>query len=335
MKRLFFLVLQVPFWVFAQIPTQPLPPIADPFAHTFSIVARDSTTGEVGVAVQSHWFSVGSIVSWAEAGVGAIATQSFVNASFGPKGLAMLKAGLTAQEAADKLIRDDAGRDFRQLAIVDAKGNVAVYTGAKCVAEAGHVKGKGYSVQANMMLTDQVPRAMSRAYEASAGMPLAERMMAALEAAQGVGGDARGQQSAAMLVVRQTASNEPWKDKTVDLRVEDHPQAVSEMRRLLTVFRAYERMNNGDLAVEQGDVEGALREYGAAMTAFPENVEMQFWTAVSLANAGRMQQALPMFKKVFSKEPNWVAMTKRIVPSGILTVSSGDLQRILSVATTK
>ncbi|HRK72993.1 MAG TPA: DUF1028 domain-containing protein [Rhodothermales bacterium] len=333
MKRLILLCLLFPLNTFAQVPSVLVPPVSDPFAHTFSIVAHDSTTGELGVAVQSHWFSVGSIVSWAEPGVGAIATQSFVNPSFGPRGLALLKAGLTATEAAEKLIREDAGRDFRQLAIVDVKGNVAVYTGAKCVAEAGHLKGKGYSVQANMMLTNQVPSAMARAFESSSGKPLAERMMVALEAAQQVGGDARGQQSAAILVVRQKATGEAWKDKTVDLRVEDHPQAISEMRRLLTVFRAYERMNNGDLAVEHGDVEGALREYGAAMQAFPENVEMKFWTAVSLANAGRLEQALPIFKNVFSKEPNWVVMTKRIVPSGILTVSDADLQQIL--ATTK
>lgn len=328
MKRTFlWLLFFIPSSTFAQTP-----PLSDPFAHTFSIVARDSLTGDLGVAVQSHWFSVGSVVAWAEAGVGAVATQSFVNVSFGPRGLALLKAGLTAQEALDKLIRDDEGRAFRQVALVDIKGNIAVYTGEKCVAIAGHVKGKGFSVQANMMLTDQVPAAMATAYQHAKDQPLAERMMAALKAAQNVGGDARGQQSAALIVVKGKASAEPWKDTLVNLRVEDHPQAVAEIERVLRVHRAYEHMNNGDLAVEKNDMKTAMQEYNAAMQAFPNNVEMKYWTAVTMVNTGKLTEALPLFRDVFRKEPNWIEMTKRLIPSGLLTVSVTQLAQILAQA---
>src|SRR3954468_215706 len=173
----------------------------EPFAHTFSIVARDPATGEMGVAVQSHWFSVGTSVSWAEAGVGAVATQSFTNKSFGIRGLNFLRSGLTAQQALDSLLSTDEGRDVRQVAVVDAKGNVATHTGKSCIDYAGHIKGNGFSVQSNMMLTNKVPGAMADAFEKSKGRPLAERMLLALEAAQIAGGDIRGRQSAAIIVV--------------------------------------------------------------------------------------------------------------------------------------
>ncbi len=199
-----------------------------PLVHTYSIVARDEQTGELGVAVQSHWFSVGSIVSWAEAGVGAIATQSFVNVSFGPQGLLLLKKGKSANEVLNELIEKDEGRDFRQLAIIDAKGNVATYTGSKCIEVAEHKIGKNYSVQANMMLNDKVIPAMAQAFENSKG-PLAERLIAALKAAQEVGGDIRGQQSASLLVVSGKSTGKIWEDRLIDLRVEDHPQPVEEL----------------------------------------------------------------------------------------------------------
>lgn len=304
----------------------------DPFAHTFSIVAHDSLTGDVGVAVQSHWFSVGNTVSWAEAGVGAVATQSLVNVSFGPRALDMLKKGFSPQQAMDSLIAGDEGRAFRQVAIVDTKGQVAVYTGEKCIADAGHIQGEGYSVQANMMVNDKVWPAMSKAYENAEG-PLAERMTASLQAAQKTGGDIRGQQSAAILVVRGTSSGKEWEDRKVDLRVDDHPQAVDEITRLLKVHRAYEHMNAGDVAIEEGDVDKALEEYGEAQKMFPENVEMTYWTAVSLANSDRLEEALPLFKKVFNEDENWVTLTKRITTNEILSVSDEALDKILSVHT--
>jgi uncharacterized Ntn-hydrolase superfamily protein len=300
----------------------------DAFAHTFSIVARDSLTGELGVAVQSHWFSVGSVVAWAEAGVGAIATQSMVNVSFGPRGLELLRSGLSAQQTLDQLISSDEGRDFRQVGIVDINGNIATYTGAKCIADAGHRQGRQFSVQANMMLNDKVPAAMERAYQAAQGT-LPQRLMASLKAAQAAGGDIRGQQSAVILVVKGQKSDKSWEDKVVDLRVEDHPNAVAEMERVLNVHYAYEDMNRGDLAMEHNDVPSALNHYGAAMKKYPNNVEMKYWTAVSLANAGRLSEALPLFRQVFRKEPNWVLLTRRLVPNGMLTVSEADLKKIL------
>ncbi len=302
---------------------------SEPLAHTFSIVARDSETGEMGVAVQSHWFSVGSLVAWGEAGVGVVATQSFVNPSFGQRGLELLKKGMTAQEAVDNLIASDEGRDVRQLAIVDAKGNSASYTGSKCIAEAGNIVGDGYSVQANMMLNNTVWSAMSKAFENSKG-PLAERLITALEAAQKEGGDIRGKQSACLLVVKGTATGNLWEDRLIDLRVEDNPEPIKEIQRLLTVYRAYEHMNNGDLATEKGDMKLAMEEYNAAMKMFPENLEMKYWTAVSLANTGEVEKSLPMFREIFSKDSNWKELTKRLPPVGLLTVNKDDLNKILN-----
>jgi uncharacterized Ntn-hydrolase superfamily protein len=151
-----------------------------PLAHTYSIVARDEATGDMGVAVQSHWFSVGTAVSWGEAGVGVVATQSFTNVSFGIRGLAMLKAGLSPQEVLDSLLSDDEGRDYRQVAILDTKGRAAAHTGSKCIADAGHLAGENYSVQANLMLNDKVWPAMEKAFKEAKGT-LAERMLAALQ----------------------------------------------------------------------------------------------------------------------------------------------------------
>lgn len=330
MKRLFLTLALLCCFVAQDAFSQQQFNAQDPFAHTFSIVARDSATGNIGVAVQSHWFSVGNTVSWARAGVGAVATQSLVNKSFGPRALDLLEQGLSPQQAMDSLIAGDEGRAFRQVAIIDTKGRVATYTGDKCIAEAGHIKGNQYSVQANMMLNDRVWPAMSKAYESADG-PLAERMVAALQAAQGAGGDIRGQQSAAILVVKGTSDNEPWKERLVDLRVDDDPQAVDEITRLLKVHRAYEHMNEGDMAIEEGNVDKALKEYGQAREMFPENVEMTYWTAVSMANAGRLEQALPLFKQVFTKNENWVTLTHRITQNNILSVPDSTLQRILSV----
>lgn len=301
---------------------------SEPLAHTYSIVARDMQTGEMGVAVQSHWFSVGSIVAWGEAGVGVVATQSFVNPSFGPRGLELLKTGKTAQETVDELVASDEGRDFRQLAIVDSKGNSASYTGSKCIDAAGNIAGDGYSVQANMMLNNTVWGAMSKAFENSEG-PLAERLITALEAAQKEGGDIRGKQSACLLVVRGNATGNLWEDRMIDLRVEDNPEPITEIKRLLKVYRAYEHMNKGDLAVEKNDMKLAMDEYNAAMKMFPENLEMKYWTAVSLANTGEIDKSLPMFREIFTKDKNWMELTKRLPAVGLLNVDKNNLKLIL------
>jgi uncharacterized Ntn-hydrolase superfamily protein len=299
--------------------------------HTFSIVALDSTAGEIGVAVQSHWFSVGSIVTWAEAGVGAVATQSFVDPSYGPLGLDLMRAGKTARQALDGLLAADPGRDVRQVAMIDVHGNVAAHTGSRCVQAAGQFVGSGFSTQANLMLNDKVWSAMARAFEHTSGS-LAYRMLAALDAGQSVGGDIRGKQSAAILIVKTTSTGRPWVDRVMELRIEDHPEPLKELRRLVILQEAYKHMNDGDLAVEHGDVTGALREYGAAETMVPDNVEMKFWHAAALVNAGRVDESLPLFRSVFSIDRHWAELIPRLPASGTLTASDSVLKKILSVA---
>jgi uncharacterized Ntn-hydrolase superfamily protein len=303
----------------------------EPFAHTFSIVARDTKTGEMGVAVQSHWFSVGTSVSWAEAGVGAVATQSFTNKSFGIRGLNLLRSGLTAQQALDSLLKNDEGREVRQVAIIDNKGNVATHTGKGCIDYASHIQGNNFSVQSNMMLTDKVPSAMADAFEKSKGKPLAERMILALEAAQKAGGDIRGRQSAAIIVVPAKSEAKPWDERTIDLRVDDNPEPIKELHRLYNVQVAYQHMNNGDLAVEKNDMATAMNEYNAAMKMFPQNLEMQYWTAITLANNKQVDKAIPVLKKVFDKDSNWKELTRRLPKVKLLTVSESDLKRILAL----
>ena len=304
---------------------------SNPLAHTFSIVARDSVSGEMGVAVQSHWFSVGTAVSWAEAGVGAVATQSFVNKSFGIRGLSLLKNGLTAQQALDSLLKDDEGREVRQVAIVDNRGNVAVHTGKGCIQYASQIKGNQFSVQANMMLGDQVPNAMAAAFRKNVAKPLAERMLLSLEAAQEARGDIRGQQSAAIIVVPARSNDKPWDERTVDLRVDDSKEPIKEIRRLYKVQVAYEHMNKGDLAVEKNDMITAINEYNAAMKMIPANLEMQYWTAITLANNKELAEATPIFKKVFAADKNWKELTRRLPEVKLLTVSEADLKKILAL----
>jgi len=301
---------------------------SEPLAYTYSIVARDTVTGEMGVAVQSHWFSVGSLVTWGEAGVGVVATQSFVNPAFGPQGLALLKNGLTPEQAVQILTTNDDGRDVRQLAILDGKNTPANYTGAKCIPAAGGIVGKDFAVQANLMLNNKVWPAMAKAFTEAKGS-LAERMFAALEAAQSVGGDIRGKQSAALLVVKGKSTGKVWQDRLIDLRVEDSLEPIAELKRILKVHRAYDHMNAGDLAVEHGDMELAMKEYSTAEQMFPDNLEMKFWHAVTLTNIGQLENALPIFKEVFSKDKNWAILTPRLIDIGQLQVNENGLKMIM------
>ncbi|HYP52440.1 MAG TPA: DUF1028 domain-containing protein [Pyrinomonadaceae bacterium] len=298
--------------------------------HTYSIVARDPATGQPGVAVQSHWFSVGQIVPWAEAGVGAVATQSFVDPSYGKLGLDLMRAGKSAPDALRSLVAGDEGRDVRQVAMIDAGGRVAAHTGAKCIEAAGHTTGQNYSVQANLMLNATVWPAMSRAYETTQG-DLAERLLAALDAAQAAGGDIRGRQSAALIVVTGKPTGRAWSDRLFDLRVDDHPEPLKELRRLVRLQRAYNHMNAGDLAVEHKDNEGALREYSAAGRLVPDNLEMTYWHAVALVNMGRVEESLPLFRRVFAADPNWRTLTPRLPKSGLLPNDPALIQRIVGV----
>ena len=298
--------------------------------HTFSIVARDPVTGELGVAVQSHWFSVGSIVAWAEAGVGAVATQSFVDPSYGPLGLSLMRTGRSAPDALKSLLAGDEGRDVRQVAMIDSQGRVDAWTGKNDIQAAGHHVGKNYSVQANLMLNDKVWPAMATAFENTKG-DLADRMLAALDAAQAAGGDIRGKQSAAIVVVTGKPTGLAWKDRTFDLRVDDSAEPLKELRRLVTLQRAYNHMNAGDLAVEKKDNEGALREYGAAEKLVPDNAEMIYWHAVALVNMGRVDESLPLFKRVFAMDRNWIELTPRLPKSGLLPDDPKIIERIVAV----
>jgi uncharacterized Ntn-hydrolase superfamily protein len=296
--------------------------------HTYSIVARDAKTGELGVAVQSHWFAVGSMVPWAEAGVGAIATQSFVDASYGKLGLDLMRAGRSAPDALKGLLAADQNRDVRQVAMIDSSGKVSAHTGAKCIPATGQIVGENFSVQANLMLSDQVWPAMAKAFESTSG-DLAARMLAALEAAQAAGGDIRGRQSAALIIVSGKPTGRSWQDRVFDLRVDDHAEPVAELRRLVNLQRAYNLMNDGDLAVEKKDHEGALKAYAAAEALAPDNAEMIFWHAVALVNMKRVDESLALFRKVFALDPNWKTLTPRLVGVGLLPDDKEALAKIV------
>ena len=325
--------------------------------NTYSIVARDPATGQMGVAVQSHWFSVGPIVAWAEAGVGAIATQSFVDPSYGKLGLELLRAGKSAPEAMRALLAGDSACQVRQLGFVDMNGNVASFTGARNIAAAGSIAsgqsatsakvdcgsdggtiyvGRDFAVQANLMASDQVWPAMAKAFGAASG-DLAARMLAALDAAESVGGDIRGKQSAALVVVNAKPTGKSWVDRVFDVRVDDHARPLDELRRLVTVQRAYNHMNAGDVAIEHKDNEAALREYSAAaaLAASTPGVppsrqaEMIYWHAVALVSMNRVDEALPLFANAFRIEPGWRELTPRLRAAGLLPDDAALIDRIV------
>jgi uncharacterized Ntn-hydrolase superfamily protein len=267
--------------------------------------------------VQSHFFSVGSLVTWAEAGVGAVATQSVVEPAYGPRGLDLMRDGKSAPAALHQLLADDPQEAARQVAMVDRGGRVAVHTGARCIAHAGHAVGEQVSAQANIMERGTVPAAMVRAYSAATGADLSERLLAALDAAQAEGGDLRGRQSAAILVVSPRATGNPTEDRPVDLRVEDHEDPLRELRRLVELRRAYERVDVGDQLAAAGDVEGSLAEYEAAHRSQPDNHELAFWHGVALAANGREEEAAPILGRVFEAHAGWVELLKRLPAAGL------------------
>ena len=305
-------------------------PYSDKFAHTYSIVAKDANTGEMAVGVQSHWFSVGTLVSWGKSGVGVVATQSFVNPSYGPNGIELMENGVSAEEALKNLTDKDEGRDFRQAAMLDVNGSVNAFTGEKCIESAGHFVGDNFSVQANMMLNDQVIPAMKKAFEDNSNLPLAERIIKVFEAAESVGGDIRGKQSAALIVVGAEKTSNVWEDKKIDLRVDDSSNPIKEIKRLLKVHRAYDHMNKGDLAIEENDMDKALSEYGKAQVLFPENHEMSFWKAIALLNNGKKEAARPILKKVFKENPNWKKLIYRLPKSGLILMKFKELDSYLN-----
>jgi len=307
------------------------PAIADPLVHTYSIVARDPVTGDLGVAVQSHWFSVGSVVPWAEPGVGAVATQASVDPSYGPLGLELMRSGKSAKQALDSLLVSDPQAAFRQVAMVDAQGRVAAHTGASAIPAAGDQQGAGFSVQANLMRSDRVWPAMAAAFEATEG-DLAERMLAALDAAEAAGGDIRGRQSAALLIVKAKPSGSPWADRIFDLRIEDHPEPLAELRRLVRLQRAYNHMNRGDALAAEERWEEAMVEYRAGAELAPEIEELPYWVAVTLFTIGREAEALPIFRDVFARNSDWIEVTRRLPAVGFLPDDPAALDKILATA---
>lgn len=267
--------------------------------------------------MQSHYFAVGAVAPWAEAGVGAVATQSAVETSYGPQGLALMRAGVAAPDAMAQLVAVDKLSATRQLGFVDAQGKAGSHTGAQCIAFAGHHVGAGYAIQANMMANDRVVPAMQAAFEASRG-DLADRLLATLEAAQTAGGDLRGCQSAAILVVSGKRSETPWKERKADVRVDDHPTPLSELRRMLRLVRANDRLTQGEHAQERGDLAAALAHYRSAPLLAPGDVEIAYWSAVLIANQGSVDESIPMFRSAFAASPMWIELTRRLEAAAVM-----------------
>jgi uncharacterized Ntn-hydrolase superfamily protein len=286
------------------------------------------------VAVQSHFFGVGSIVSWAEAGVGAVATQSVVEPAYGPRGLALMRDGKSAPAALHQLLADDPQEPARQVAMIDRGGRVAVHTGARCIPHAGHAVGDQVSAQANIMERNTVPAAMVRAYSAASGAGFAERLLAALDAAESEGGDLRGRQSVALLIVSPRATGNPVEDRPMDLRVEDHPDPLGELRRLMSLRRAYQRVDVGDQLAAAGDVEGSLAEYEAAHRSQPDNLELAFWHGVALAASGREQDAAPILRQAFDAHAGWIELLKRLPAAGLFPDDGELIARLIGTRAT-
>jgi uncharacterized Ntn-hydrolase superfamily protein len=278
---------------------------------TYSIVARDPDTGELGAAVQSHWFSVGSLCTWARPGVGAVATQSVVEPAYGPRALDLMGEGAGAADALAELIAADSLAAVRQVGVIDARGGVAVHTGPGCIPCAGEAVGPHWTCQANMMASDTVPAAMSAAFERSSG-DLAERLMVALEAAEGEGGDVRGRQSAAMIVV--AAEGEPWQMR-VQLHVEDHTDPLAELRRLLVLHRAYEMAGRADelLASERPADAGPL--YRRAAELAPDSDELLFWAGLALAHTGDLETGVDAVRRAIERHAGWGVLLDRLSPT--------------------
>jgi uncharacterized Ntn-hydrolase superfamily protein len=298
--------------------------------HTYSIVAVDSVTGEIGAAVQSHYFNVRSVVTWAEPGVGAVATQSFANPAYGPRGLYLMRSGVPAPEALAALLRADPDSQIRQVAMIDADGRVASHTGSRNIPAAGNQVGRWYSVQANVMRSDAVWPAMAQAFESTDG-DLAHRLLAALDAAEAAGGDIRGKQSAALVVVSGDREDPSW-EKLYDLGVEDSPDPLGELRRLLQVARAYRAAGNGYNHLIAGDVDSGLAAIGRATDLLSDeatNGELVYWPAVELVNLGRLDEAIPLFRRAFAQDEIWVELLWRYQAVGLLNSDSATISSIV------
>jgi uncharacterized Ntn-hydrolase superfamily protein len=296
---------------------------------TYSIVARDKKTGEMGVAVQSHYFSVGSVVSWARAGVGAVATQSMAEISYGPLGLELMGSGKSAPEALEALLRADGKPESRQVAMVDSKGRVATHTGTKCIPFAGHVVGDGFSCQGNIMRSEMVWTSMRDSFLRNGDLSFAERLVAALEAGEDGGGDIRGKQSAALLVVSADISPSYWPGRLIDLRVEDHPEPVPELKRLLRYQRGYDWASKGDDFLSSANYSDALGAYQKALDLVPEVDELKYWVGISLLATNQKERGLNLVKEVFEKDRNWIQVTKGILQTRSPPIDSALLEELM------
>jgi uncharacterized Ntn-hydrolase superfamily protein len=284
--------------------------LAGRWANTYSIVARDPETEELGVAVQSHYFAAGAAVPWLEPHVGAVATQATVEFSYGPLGLDLMREGKSAPEALRQLVAADEGRDVRQVAMIDASGRVAAHTGARTIEAAGHIVGDNFSVQGNMLLNANVWPAMAQAYRQTRA-DLAERMLAALDAAEAAGGDVRGRQSAALVVTSAKPGARAW-ERTFDIRVDDGPEPLVELRRLAGLQRAILHSTAAGEAATRGDLAAAEREFAEVLRQAPDSEEHLYWGAVTMAAMGRVNESIPLFRRVFARNRGWAILLERL-----------------------
>jgi len=288
-----------------------------PLVSTFSIVAFDPSSKELGVAVHSRYFSVGSVVPWAEADVGVIATQSFVNVSYGPRGLKLLKKGLTVDEVIDRLTKEDEAREYRQLGIIDSKGNANAFTGKKCLEWAGSRVGKNYAAQGNILAGEEVVKNMGRKFESTRG-DLAERLVASLEGGEEAGGDARGRQSAALLVVKKGFGRAGYGDRHVDLRVEDHPNPIEELKRLLKLHRVYSLIDESEDKLTKGDLEDAMLTVKKVITLNPNIDDAHIDLGILSLKLGKKKEAIKAFRKALHLNPKMKKLIKQLPNAGLM-----------------
>ena len=288
-----------------------------PLVSTFSIVAFDPSTKDLGVAVQSRYFSVGSVVPWAEAEVGAVATQSFVNVSYGPHGLRLLKEGLTVDEVIDRLTQEDKEKEYRQLGIIDSEGNANAFTGKKCLEWAGSKVGKNYAAQGNILAGEEVIQNMGRNFESTRG-DLAERLVAALEGGETAGGDARGRQSAALLVVRKNLGRAGYGDRYIDLRVEDNPDPIAELKRLLNLHRVYSLIDDSEDSLTKGDLKAALGDLKKAIAMTQKNDDVYVDLGIVNLKLGKKKEAISAFKKALRLNPKMKTLIKQLPAAGLM-----------------
>lgn len=277
---------------------------------TFSVVGADPKTGDVGVAVASKFLAVGSVVPYAKAGVGAVATQAFGNTTYGPRGLELLARKLHPREVIRRLTANDSGRDQRQVGIVDAQGRSATYTGKQCIAWAGGIAGKNFAVQGNILVGEAVVKAMADAFEKTSG-ELALKLMAALEAGERAGGDSRGKQSAAILVARKGGGYAGFDDRYIDLRVDDHPNPVVELRRLLTLQLAFRRQDRAFRLYEAKKYREAARIFEQILKDMPNDATAHYNYACMLALSGQGKQALTHLKRALELDPSLIRLAER------------------------